>query len=202
MNIADLLADMIKKYPKQADVIEAWAPQYRQRLERYEGPRLAEAYMILMTDWRVLWFPRPHEIAQYLPQPKHVAEAGESDAARTTREDKERCEAACKWWDEHGTAVSLFYEFRHRCRKGLPTPEDIAGFERQNKRDKEAEELRLSATLTPVGQVTPNYVPQARRLTREEIYSEDGPGDPPPDEIPPPTSEEDYGEESEVTYPT
>ena len=106
MRVTQLVADLIAKYPRQADVITSWAPQYRTRLQHAEGMRLQEAFDVTMTGWAGMVFPKPAEIAAHLPG--KTAPADNDDIfAQTTREYEQRYEAANAWWKERGHAVEI-----------------------------------------------------------------------------------------------
>ncbi len=203
MTVSELLADLVKKFPKQRDVIESWGPQYQQRLQHAEGMRLAEAYMVLMTGWSAMFFPRPNEIAAQIPKTKYDQATDDdaiSDAEKYTREMEQRTEAAISWWKGRGTTVATFREYNFRRKFGKPTVEDLVDIQVQTDVDARAAKSVTSGPMKAVGevrQVRPNHVKKKPEDPRGGSSQKFTTPPPPTDDPTPVQSADEYGAEAQ-----
>lgn len=70
MTIDEFIAALVKRFPRSADEITAWAPDYRYALSGLSGPDLAESLRYTLNRWTKAWPPKPGEIAK-----RHVVAA-------------------------------------------------------------------------------------------------------------------------------
>lgn len=64
MTIDEFIAALVKRFPRSADEITAWAPDYRYALSGLSGPDLAESLRYTLNRWTKAWPPKPGEIAK------------------------------------------------------------------------------------------------------------------------------------------
>lgn len=64
MTIDEFIAALIKRFPRAADEITAWSPDYRYALTGLSGPDLAESLRYTLNRWTKAWPPKPGEIAK------------------------------------------------------------------------------------------------------------------------------------------
>lgn len=62
MTIDEFIAALIRRFPKSADEITAWVPDYRYALAGMSGEDLAESLRGTLARWSKSWPPKPGEI--------------------------------------------------------------------------------------------------------------------------------------------
>lgn len=71
MTVDELLRLLAKGFPSFANGLEAWAPVFRARFEKREGPHLAEAYQAVMASFDPVkakrGHPGPNDIEAHMP---------------------------------------------------------------------------------------------------------------------------------------
>lgn len=115
MNVAALIADIALKFPRSP--VEAWEADYREALDRHEGPILATAYRDTMVDWAEAYPPRPaHILASIRAKPAdRAADMPEPGDVQRDRRRERRIElfagalAANRDWLERASAEGWRY---------------------------------------------------------------------------------------------
>ena len=62
MTIDEFMAALLKRFPRNADEIAAWAPDYRYVLAGMSGEDIAESLKVTLARWQKAWPPKPAEI--------------------------------------------------------------------------------------------------------------------------------------------
>lgn len=62
MTIDEFLAALVKRFPRNADEITAWTPDYRYALAGLTGEDMAESLRMTLSRWSKAWPPKPGEI--------------------------------------------------------------------------------------------------------------------------------------------